>query len=379
MFLATLLTMALAFSPIADVATNYTDYETDNLVETVAGTGHHGVRGGEYAQFNLPTTIFSNSAGDLLVVDTHNNLIRTLNEEGHVTLLAGTLLDVDAFGFPRGAHRDGRNTLAIFNRPSGGVIDNQGRIFIADSMNHAIRLIVRRNVYTFAGSREPGHADGTPENARFNRPTALATGPCGGIFVADSLNHVIRRVDPANGHVTTIAGTPGVYGHNDGASNEAVFNTPMGIAVSQDGAIFVADTENHLIRVIENGYVRTLAGNLIFPDDIEWENDVDFDDMPMGSFADGEESGFNLPTGLALWNDMLIVADTANHRIRGVLPCGYTITIAGNGYAGHTDGLASYSEFHFPRGVYVTDDRLFVADTNNNIIRSMVLSLEGGN
>jgi hypothetical protein len=153
----------------------------------------------------------------------------------------------------------------------------------------------------------------------------------------------------------------------------------MGIAVFQDGTIFVADTENHLIRVIENGYVRTLAGTLLFQDDIEWDNDVDFDDMPLGSFADGEESGFSLPTGLVLWNDMLIVADTANHRIRGVLPCGYTITIAGNGYAGHFDGPASYAEFHFPRGVYVADDKLFVADTSNNIIRSMVLPLEGGN
>lgn len=371
MFTTVLLVIALVFLPVIElqevvVADNFV------IVESVAGVGLHGSQDGELAEFNLPSDIFSSGDGSLFVIDTHNNLIRLINEDGYVSRVTGNVLDLDQFSFPQGAYRDGAIESSLFNRPMGGVLDSQGWIFIADSANHTIRVIIDDNVFTFAGSNESGHVDGSFAEARFYQPSSIAIGSCGNFFVTDSLNHVIRKID-LDGNVTTIAGIPGVYGHQDGTAETAIFNTPMGIAVSEDGVIYVADTENHLIRVIEDGYVRTLAGTVVFPDDLNLGETYDFNEEPMGGFADGEEAMFNLPVGLTLWNDILIVADSANHRIRAVLPNGETITLAGTGYPGHIDGFYDIAEFHFPRGVYVNEDKLFIADTGNNIIRVLFL------
>jgi DNA-binding beta-propeller fold protein YncE len=215
----------------------------------------------------------------------------------------------------------------------------------------------------------------------------------GNIYVADTLNHVIRKLS-MDGTVTTIAGIPGQYGFADGAVEEALFYNPMGIAVSDDGIIFIADTGNHLIRVIEDGQVRTLAGKLLFTDiddctycsryAIDYLEDVDKIEqededcagcvcVPLGGFADGYEALFNLPMGLALWRGKLIVADSANHCIRAILDSGEVITIAGTGYTDYVGGLPNEAAFHFPKGVYVLNDRLFIVDTGNNVIRMMDL------
>lgn len=366
MFISTLFSLILAFSPIIGEAYYTPEPPT---VETIAGTGSHGAQDGMPAQFNLPATIFGADDCYVFVTDTFNNLIRVIDGERYVNRIAGSVLSPDDFGFPRGAYRDGEALYSRFNRPKGGVIDYRGWIFIADSLNHVIRVIVDENVFTFAGSIEYGHADGSLEEARFNFPTAIAIGPCGGLFITDTLNHVIRRID-RDGYVTTIAGTSGEYGHYDGASDEAVFNSPMGIIIAEDGTIFVADTGNHMLRVIEDGHVRTLAGMLIFPDE-----DEDFDDEPLGGFADGYNAMFSLPMGLALWNDILIVADSVNHRIRAVLPCGHTITLAGSGNPSHADGPLLYAALHFPRGVLVRGNTLYIADTGNNSIRLLPLEI----
>jgi DNA-binding beta-propeller fold protein YncE len=163
----------------------------------------------------------------------------------------------------------------------------------------------------------------------------------------------------------------GTYGHNDGPSGEALFDSPMGLAVCPSGRIFVADTGNHLIRAIENDTVSTFAETLIFPGEIDWDVPSDFDDEPIGGFADGFNAMFSLPAGLALWGDTLIVADSANNSIRAILPTGETITLAGTGYAGYMYGTTP--EFHLPRGVYVLNDTLYIADTGNNVIRAMRL------
>ena len=350
MVIAVLMSVLLAIAPI--YAEIYPDAEYD--VITIAGTGTHGSRDGEFAQFNLPSSIFSDGAGNLFVLDTYNNLIRLIEFDENGNAYVSRFADAD------------------FNRPTGGFW-HDGWIVFTDSQNHTILQIYDGYVYSiFSG--EPGHADGNQDEAKFYHPTAIVMGPCGNVFVADTFNHVIRMIDP-DGYVSTIAGTPGVYGFADGAADQAIFNMPMGLAICEDGVIFVADTENHLIRVIEDGFVRTLAGTLIFPSEIEWDENYewDFDEEPMGGFADGFEAMFNFPTGLFLFEGALIVADTANHSIRAVfIDDGEVITIAGTGYPGHVDGPMYYVEFHFPRGVYVFGDWLLVVDTGNNIIRGLI-------
>ena len=335
-------------------------------VITLAGTGAHGARDGQSAQFNLPGGIFAREDGDIYIADTYNNLIRLLDTQLAATRIAGYLPGLDEHGFPHGFHRDGGAGGALFNRPSDILVMDDGRVIVADRENHAIRMILGDEVFTFAGGGAAGHLDGHLSQAMFNRPSALATDGQGNIYIADSSNHVIRRID-VDGYVSTVAGIPGSEGFADGPAGSAVFNHPMGISIAGDGVIYIADTGNHLIRALENGVVRTFAGMLIYPNELDYE----WDAHPIGGFADGYMPLFSLPVGLYFAGDVLIVADSANHRIRAVYPNGYTVTLAGSGVPGHTDGIGLAAQFHFPRAVSVVGNYVFVVDSGNNLVRKI--------
>jgi len=367
---AATLAVTLAFVPAAAAYADEIGVPTEDVmtVSTFAGTGGHGYIDSESAHFNIPANIFSGSGNRLFVADTFNNLIRAVTHEGVTSRILGDILSHDENSFPHGFHNDGTVYEALLNRPTAGLLTDDGRIFIVDSQNHSVRMIDGDSVYTFAG-RYAGFADGDFEAARFNNPTDIAAYTDGRFVIADTGNHSIRLLDN-DGNVSTIAGAGNEPGFADGPLSEARFNGPMGVAVSQDGRIFVADTGNHLIRVIEDGMVSTLAGTVS-----PYEGEDGFDDLTMsGGFADGAEAWFNLPMGIAVFDDVLIVADSANHTIRAVnLSNGNTVILAGNGEPGYTNGSAPQAAFHFPSGVYVRADVLYVADSGNNIIRRMPL------
>jgi hypothetical protein len=327
---------------------------------TIAGTGAHGHADGHgsIAQFNLPQSIFAGS-DNIFVLDTYNNLIRQFYN-GMVTRFSGDILAYDDWGFAHGFWRDGDLSEALFNRPVDGLICPNDRIFIADAGNNAIRVIDGEGVLTLAIA--PLETD-----EGLNFPSALAMDNDGNLFIADSLNHVIRKID-ADGNLTTIAGQIGIYGFAEGAAENSLLDTPMGIALADDGRIFVADTGNNLIRIIENGIVSTLAGSRIVLPHPDWGF------LPAGGFQDGFAARFNQPMGLALWNDILIVADSGNHRIRAVLPTGETITLAGSGYPDYLGGPAHEAALHLPSGVYIVNNTLFIADTGNNAIRRLAIN-----
>ena len=339
-------------------------------VSTFVGTGGHGYRDGAAAHFNIPASMFSGSGNQLFVADTFNNLIRAVTTQGVTSRIVGDILAHDEHNFPHGFHRDGTTSEALLNRPTAGLMTDDGRIFIVDSKNHSIRMMEGDNVYTFVG-RDAGFADGDFETARLNNPTDIAAYTEGRFIIADTANHSIRLLDN-NGNLSTIAGVHNQPGFVDGPLSEARFNSPMGVAVSEDGErIFVADTGNHLIRVIEDGVVSTLAGT---PNSYEGEDDFGDGPIMLGGFADGAEAWFNLPMGIVVSGDVLIVADNANHMIRAVsLSNGNTITLAGSGEIGYTNGPAATASFHFPNGVYVRADVLYIADSGNNVIRRMPL------
>ncbi|MCL2355700.1 MAG: hypothetical protein FWC70_00905 [Defluviitaleaceae bacterium] len=329
-------------------------------VVTVAGTGSSGYT---CNQFTQPMGVFSGENGDLYVLDTYNNLIRRIDSSGEIHRVAGDTLMRDEAGFQQGFFRDGDS--ALFNRPTSAVRASDGRIFIADRSNHAIRVIYDGYVFTFAGGNGAGYENGT--DAMFFYPSALALSADGNIYVADTGNNVIRRIDTF-GYVTTVAGIAGESGY---CNDSALFNHPMGIAVSEDGIIFVADSGNHLIRFINDDRVGTLAGFYQRPEDAEntWEY------QPTGGFANGYDAMFNLPAGLALRNEYLIVADSANHAIRAIhLPTAEVFTIAGE-YPGYADGVLNEARFHFPHDVYVSGDALIIADTGNNMVRKITLEM----
>jgi len=342
----------------------------ENQLITIAGVGSHGARDGARAQFNLPNAVFSDLDGNVFVADTFNNLIRKICSDGLTRRHAGDILATDDVGFPHGFMRNGHAlNSALFNRPMDGVLGVQGHIFIADAENHAIRVINGNQVSTLTGGATYGHADGSLSDALFNFPAAIDVDSSGNIFVADALNHVIRKIS-ADGQVSTIAGVPEVsgFGNGGGNPNRALFNAPMGIAVGGGGRIYVADTGNNLIRVIDGTDVYTIAGSVVFPAGPGW------DDMPIGDFADGAYAMFNQPVGIAIWDDAIIVADSANHRIRVVdKATGYTRTLAGSGFPGYLGGLPTEAELHLPMGVEIVDNNLFIADTGNNVIRRLTL------
>jgi sugar lactone lactonase YvrE len=299
---------------------------------------------GAAARFNTPNGVAADGAGNLFVADFDNHTIRKITPAGVVTTFAGTA------GLSGSA--DGTGAAARFFYPSAVAVDGAGNVFVADS---AIRRITPAGVVTtFAGTAGlSGSADGTGAAA------GMAVDRSGNLFVADNLNHTIRKITPS-GVVTTFAGKAGVSGSADGTGAAARFNSPIGVTVDQAGNVFVADSENRIIRKITPaGIVTTFAG-------------------AAGSSGDADGTGaaarFRVPSGLAAdGSDNLFVGDDYNYTIRKITPAGVVTTFAGTaGLSGIADGTGAAARFKSPLGITV--DRagnVFVADRWNFTIRKI--------
>jgi sugar lactone lactonase YvrE len=201
--------------------------------------------------------------------------------------------------------------------------------------------------------------DGTSGNARFSAPFGIALDDSGNVFVADTLNNIIRKIT-VGGIVTTLAGASGSPGSADGAGAKVRFRNPWGVAVDAAGNVFVADMSNNTIRKIApDGTVTTIAGH-----------------AGTSGSADGVGSAasFNGPFAVAVDNaGNLYVSDSGNNTIRKISPGGSVVTLAGlPGYSGSTDGSGSDARFWNPQGLVVDDEgNILVADTGNNLIRKI--------
>ena len=144
---------------------------------------------------------------------------------------------------------DGTGPAASFNNPNGLAVDGSGNVYVADTFNHMIRKITSAGVVTtVAGSTTSGSADGTGAAASFFRPYAVAIDASGNLYVADCNNNMIRKIDSA-GVVTTLAGST-TAGHADGTGTAASFNSPGAVAADGSGNLYVADSGNNMIRKI---------------------------------------------------------------------------------------------------------------------------------
>jgi len=241
-----------------------------------------------------------------------------------------------------------------FNTPSAIAFDLNGDLIIADSGAHTIKRVKIQNGETelIAGvENKSGFQDGDFRTALFNAPIGVAVGAAGEIFVADTYNDKIRVIE--NGQVSTIAGS--VEGFADGIGKEAKFNTPCGIAVLKNGNLIVADSKNRRLRLVEtDGQVSTLAGN-------GEQNSVD--NFPLSS-------GFVEPTAVAVSvSGVIYVADGNSVRVlnRRIFP--FVETISGT-KRGFTDGDLHSSSFNRPSGLAFDDaGNLFVADAENQAVR----------
>ena len=367
MFKATFKITAIAVAAVVLAASSVFAAE----VSTFAGTGIQDEADNEYARFNMPMGIATGQDGRLFVADTFNNMIRVIDAEDGVVSLNNPPPTLDPWGLPIGGHVDRYLENAMFSHPSGFSLGLHGWLFTADTRNNAIRVIIGNRVYTMAGM-VAGFEDGYRFSARFSSPSAVAVSPDGSIYVADTGNHAIRRISMC-GNVVTVAGFSGEHGYENGSADKALFDSPMGLAFSDDGRLFIADTGNNVIRVMYDGYVSTYAG-LRFT--TEREGDFgDFRLLPVGALYDGtvDEALFNRPMGLAFYEDILFVADSGSHAIRAVVD-GRVITIAGTGWLGREDGRLDAASFHTPKGLYVYGELLLVADMGNSLIRSISLA-----
>jgi streptogramin lyase len=192
------------------------------------------------ATFNNPSGVAVDGNGNVYVADSYNNKIRKITASGEVTTLAGS-------GAPGTAN--GTGTAARFNGPSGVTVDQNGILYVADTDNQKIRKIEAGGVVsTLAGSGSFGSTDGTETLASFNGPSGVAVDVNNNVFVADAGNNKIRKIS-ATGEVTTLAGS-GVEGAMDGSGIEANFKYPEGVAVDGNGKVYVADGYNNKIRKI---------------------------------------------------------------------------------------------------------------------------------
>jgi DNA-binding beta-propeller fold protein YncE len=361
--LALVIALADIESTSAQVQTIYEPY----FFSTFAGNPPGAVDGtGTAARFDGPFGLVVDSSGNKYICDSDNNTIRKMTSEGAVTVLAG------APGAEGSA--DGVGDAARFFSPKGIATDSPGNLYIADSNNNTIRKITIDSngiatVTTLAGmAGSSGSMDGMGSAARFNFPTGVAVDAAtGNLYVADDGNSTIRKITPT-GLVTTLAGVAGDPGSVDGVGPAAQFRSPGGVAVDGEGNVYVADSGNHKIRKITIdgdgiGTVITLAGMA---------------GMPGSADGTGEAARFFGPNGIAVdaAGASIYVADTQNDTIRKVSATGVVTTLAGGaGVIGSEDGTGGSARFDKPKGITLTNGGLvYVADTNNNTIRSVDLA-----
>jgi streptogramin lyase len=290
-------------------------------------------------------------AGNIYVADT-NSAVHKITPAGVITTLAG-------LSGARG-HSDGLGSLARFAAPAGLAADSAGNVYVADTGNNAIRKVTPAGTVSTLAGGGFGSADGTGSAAQFNRPTGVAVDSAGNVYVADTDNHTIRKVSPG-GAVSTLAGLAGFTGFRNGMGSDARFDGPTGVAVDDAGYVYVADSQNHLIRIINpDGVTGTVAG-IPFP--------------PGNEDASAEQARFNAPRGVAVDRlGNIYVADSANNTIRRISAgSGRSVTtLAGSpGDApGNGDGRGRGARFHYPTGVAIDPaGNVYAADLKNSAIR----------
>lgn len=268
----------------------------------------------------------------------------------------------------------GQATSAAMNHPRGVAFDASGNMYIADELNHRIRRVTPGGVITtFAGNGTAGFSGdgGAAQNAQLNQPEDVLADASGSVYVADSGNHRIRKISPG-GIISTIAGigTFGFNGDNQAAVN-AQLNRPASIALDASGNLYIADASNHRVRkVATSGTITTVAGNGVAG--------------YSGNGGSATSASLRFPVGIALDSaSNLYIADAGNHVVREVTAGGIIFNAAGNGTGAGTDqgsfsgdgGAAVSAGLNTPEDVVVDSaGTLFIADTANYRIRKVTPS-----
>jgi sugar lactone lactonase YvrE len=300
--------------PLADPVPRKSDHyvQVTDLSGTVrfvvgtAGAGRFHGDGGPAlrATLNFPSAVAVDAEGHLYIADTMNHRVRRVDATtGTITTVAGT-------GQRRFGGDGGPGTAAALNEPSALALDGRGGLYIADQSNNRVRRLdlATGTIRTAAGNGESGYSgDGVPATeASLAGPSGLAIGPDRALYIADTFNGRIRRVDPESGLISTVAGDGSEYryqGHPGEFSTS--LSRPYGIAIEREGHLLITDSDSHLIRRWDRRkkIITLVAGTGV----------AQFS----GDGGPPTSGGLNYPFGVAVDEaGNIYVADTFNHRVR---------------------------------------------------------------
>jgi sugar lactone lactonase YvrE len=328
-------------------------------LSTIAGNGlgSFGGDGGSpaNAQLSAPDGVAIDKTGNVYISDFLNNRVRMVSPAGVISTVAGNGLS----GF---SGDGGAATSAQLSQPAGLAIDGAGNLYIADSNNGAIRKVTPAGIIsTVAGTGTSGFSGdgGAATSAKMMAPFAVALDSSGNLYIADYYGW-IRKVTAFTGVISTLAGNGTIgYSGDGGAATAAQFYNPLGVAVDSSGTVYVADSNNGAVRMIQNGVISTIAGN----GTLSYAGDG-----ALATFAQ-----FSQISSIAVdGQDNIYVADTSNNAIRLFPLGGLVSTIAGNGTQGYLGdgGPATIAELNGPKAMAVTAaGNVYFTDAGNNSVR----------
>jgi cysteine-rich repeat protein len=395
---------------------------------TVAGGSGAGYGGdGDFAVnalLNMPTDVVADGLGNYFVADTRNHRIRRVDAD---TSVISTVAGTGTGGY---SGDNGPAVNAELDEPVGVALDAHGSLYVVDGRNHCVRRVDGATgiISTVAGTGVQGvSADDIPATtAPLNGPVGLAIGPDGGLFIAESWLHRVRRVDPWTGIITTVMGNGAAGDLGDqGPATQARLNLPGGLATDSHGNLYIADSGNERIRRVDvaTGLASTVGGAVepegmgplgkarladpravvvkdgislfaggvsgtvqatgVYPGQLRAVTGRYPQAIATANLARYQASSFGSVSGIAHDSaaGLLYLTETSAHRVHVVSaadlahPDTWTIAVLANhdGVAGHADGPAATARFRRPGGLFLDGETLLVADAGNHVIRSINL------
>jgi len=335
---------------------------SSGIINTIVGNGavNYAGDGGaaQNAQMNGPSAVAVSAAG-AFIADTNNQRIRQINSSGIISTVAGN--GTPGFG---GDGAAAANAQVAF--PGAVTTDTSGNLYIADTGNQRVREIVNGTIATVAGNGTAGYSGdgGAATSATLNSPSGLVVDGAGNLYISDFSNNVVRKV--SHGVISTIAGSGlQAYAGDGGRATSAGLNGPLGLALDASGNLYIADSENHSVRIVTpGGMISTFAGN--------------------GNLGDSGDGGLAAnaqlatPAGLAIdTSGNVYISDSGANRVRMVTPGGLITTVGGKGSAGYSGdgGPAAQAQLNGAAGIAL-DPRgnLYVVDRSNNVVRLLQLA-----